>query len=267
MKKILSIIVALSLVFTISITAFAEDKTPLTPEQKAAREQFMSEHSAQVAELNTLRADTVAARNKNNELAKQVKEKIKTGLKQLKDQDLTKIKEAAQKNKSIIEQAKASNEQRKAILPQFKANREELKAAIKAGDTAKVKALNDRAQELRNQAQTFNTQITDVKNQVKANRDSVKPIKDELKAARESAKAVRDKVKPLVDKAKELHKKITDEEKQKKGLWETFKTNINAKDYSAAGDTFTKIIEMKRQILADINERTKILTDILSALN
>lgn len=258
MKKFLSLALTAAIMLGATTTAFAEGtdanaKTTLTPEQKEARQKFVPDYLEQMTKLTDLRAHTKTAQDENNKIADQIKEKHKALTSQNNKDSAEKIKAVLAQDKELAAQAKNLNTQRQDLKKKFQ-------EAVKNKD-AKT------AEDLKNQILNINSQIEKIREQIKANNDSIKPLKDQLKAYRDSLKAKKDQTKPLVDQSKSIIQKIKDEEKNKQALWQTFKSNIQAKDYAAAGNTLKSIIDAKAQILSDIKSRGAVLNKILGVLN
>lgn len=253
MKKILSIILTLLLISLFPISTFAEDaKTTLTPVQQAARQEFLKGYYDKMTKLTSLRAQTVSARQENNNLENQIKEKLKGLYGTLNKAQVDQIKALVQQNKDVVTQARALNEKRKPLVQQFK-------TAVKSRDTST-------AANLKNQILDLTQQIKDLKSKIAENRKSIEPLKSQIKTARDNIKALRDKIKSLQDQNKQLIQKINQEEKAKQDLWVTYHSQIQIKDYEAAGKTLDQILTAKADILTDIKARTEILKQILHSL-
>lgn len=259
MKRIISTILMVIMLLGTSTVAFAEGTTTspqpnLTSEQQQARDQFLSVYLDKMTKLADLRAQTKAAEDANNTIASQIKVKEKASTASQQNQDaIDKIKTVAQQNKDLVTQAKTLNTQRVTLRKQFD-------EAVKNRDTNTAASLKD-------QILSITNQIEGLRAQAKANMDSVQALKDQVKAYRDTVKAKQDKIKPLFQQAKDIHQKIVNEEKAKNALWGTYKQNIQAKDYTAAGNTLQSILDAKTQIIADIKARGDILNQILSNLN
>lgn len=252
MKKIVSTVLALSMLFGAAPIARAEEPPTqaITPEQQEARQKYLPIHLEKMTQLTDLRAQTEAAVENNNNLAKQIKEKI-TSQKQNQDA-IASIKAVIAKNKELTAQAKNLNTQRADALKQFR-------DAVKSKDASAAASAKDKVLAL-------NSQIESLRQQIKANIDSIKSQKDQLKAYRDALKSKRDQVKPLSEQAKSLREKIVSAEQAKQKLWETYKANINSKDYDSAANTLQSIIDTKANILKDIKARGEILANILNIL-
>ncbi|ERI95636.1 hypothetical protein HMPREF1982_00110 [Clostridiales bacterium oral taxon 876 str. F0540] len=258
MKKIVSLALTAAMLLGTATTAFAEGtdanaKTTLTPEQKEARQKFIPDYLELMTKLTDLRAQTKTAQDENNKIASQIKEKHKALTSQNNKDSVDKIKAVLAQDKDLTAQAKNLNTQRQDLKKKFQ-------EAVKNKD---AKA----AEDLKNQILSLNSEIEKIRQQIKSNNDSIKLLKDQLKAYRDSLKTKKDQIKPLSDQAKSVLQKIKDEEKSKQALWQTFKTNIQAKDYTTAENTLKSIIDAKTQIFSDIKSRGEVLNKILAVLN
>lgn len=255
MKKVISAVLALSMVLgTATISKAAGATTPLTPEQQEARQKYLPIHLEKMTQLTDLRTQTKTVVDNNNNLTKQIKDKVQSVKDSQQNKDtIASIKSTLQKNKDLVAQAKDLNNQRAEAQKQFK-------EAVKAKDTTAANAAKEKVLAL-------NSQIESLRQQIKANSDSVKPLKDQITALRNSVKSIKDQAKPLEQQAKDLRQKISEQEKAKNQLWQTYKSNIQAKDYTTAANTLQSIIDAKTKILADIKSRGDILNNILSVVN
>lgn len=254
MKKIVSLILTVLLIGLFPITAFAEDtKTTLTPEQQAARQAFLKDYYSKMATLTDLRAQTAAARQENTKLENQIKEKLKGLYGTLNKDQVNQIKTTLQQDKDLEAQARALNEKRKPLVEQFK-------TAVKNRDTSAAASLKDQILDL-------TKQIEDLRSKITSDRATMNPLKQQLKAARDKIQAIHDKIKSLQDQNKQIIRKINQEEKAKQGLWATYHSQIQARDYAAAGKTLDQILTAKANILTDIKARAEILKQILSTIN
>jgi chromosome segregation ATPase len=254
MKKVISTVLALSMVLgTATISKAAGTATPLTPEQQEARQKYLPIHLEKMTQLTDLRAQTKTAVDNNNNLAKQIKDKVQSLKASQQNKDsIASIKATLQKNKDLVAQAKDLNNQRADAQAKFR-------EAVKAKDTA---AAND----AKNTILNLNSQIESIRQQIKANSDSVKPLKDQITALRNSMKSLKDQIKPLEQQAKNLHDQIASEEQAKNQLWQTYKSNIQAKDYTTAATTLQSIIDAKTKILANIKASGDVLNNILGVV-
>lgn len=254
MKKIISIVLVILLIALFPIAAFAEDtKTSLTPGQKAARQAFLQDYYDKMAKLTELRAQTYKARQENKTLEEEIKEKLKGLYGTLNKEQVDQVKTIVQQNKDLETQAKALNQNRKSLVSQFK-------TAVKDRDTGK-------AADLKSQILDLTKQIEDLRAKVAANRTTIEPLKSQIKTSKDEIKALKDKVKSLQDQNKQLIQKINQEEKAKQELWTTYRSQIQSKDYTAAGKTLDQILTAKANILTDINTRTDVLKQILAAIS
>lgn len=256
MKRLLSTVLALSMVFSVGTITRAEEPTAdntLTQEQKDARQKYLPIHLDLMTKLTDLRAQTKAAVENNNGLGDQIKEKAKAFSSKQNQDTIAKLKSVVEDNKKLAEQTKGLHAQRVEALKQFR-------DAVKARNSADANAAKDKVTSLNNQIETLRQQI-------KANSDSVKSQKDQLKTLRDSIKAKKAEIKPLHEQAKALGQQINTAEQAKQKLWETYKANIKAKDYTNAASTLQSIIDAKANILKDIKARGEILTNLLGVLN
>lgn len=253
MKKIISLVLVVLLIGLFPVAAFADTKAAsLTPEQKEARQSFLQGYYDKMVKLSDLRAQTYAARQENANLEDQIKEKIKGLYGTLNADQVDQAKTIAQQNKDLVSQAKTLNQNRKDLVTQFR-------AAVKNRDT-------NTASNLKNQILDLTKQIEDIRAKVTANRATIEPLKSQIKTARNNIKALRDKIKSLQDQNRQLIQKINQEEKAKQELWTTYRSDIQSKDYAAAGKTLDQILTAKANILTDIKARTAILNQILNAI-
>ncbi|MBC8060330.1 MAG: hypothetical protein H7Y18_06650 [Clostridiaceae bacterium] len=252
MRKILSTILTMIMVLSISSNVFAAGNADsLTPDQKAAKDTFMSTFYTQWQTLVDLRLQTVKALEVNKALRTQIATAAKNSSTLDKD-SLAKIKTVALQNKDIVTQIKALDVQRKDLVTKWH-------AAVKAKDTSTMASLSD-------QIKGLNSQITTLKAQIKTNSDTIKPLKDQIKVYRDAVSKRKTTLTPLRQAEKTLHDKIVSEEKAKSALWTTYRAAIKNKDYAVAKTTFQSIIDAKKQILVDIKENTSNLNNILAAL-
>lgn len=256
MKKIISTVLALSMILGTSTITRAEEPasdSALTQEQKEARQKYLPIHLEKMTQLTDLRAQTKAAVESNNNIAKQIKEKAKSNSPKQNQEAIDNIKAVVAKNKELAAQAKTLHSQRLEAQKQFR-------DAVKARDTAAAASAKDKVTAL-------NSQIEALRQQIKTNSDSTASQKDQLKAYRDSLKSKKDQLKPLSEQAKSLNQKIKSGEEAKRKLWETYKANIKAKDYNAAATTLQSIIDAKASILVDIKARGEILNNMLSVVS
>jgi len=253
LKKIISIIITAVLLFSFSTVAFAEDEVKLTDEQKQERAKYIGIHADKKQALMELNSQKEAAVQESSNFSKQIKEKLKSLLVKNNEDSIAKIKANSAETKAIAEQAKTLQQQRLTLL-------KDLSTALQNKDAARVK-------EIKAQISGLSDSIKSIKEQVKTKKDSVKEDRDKVKASRDRAAQIKNQVKPILAQAKELNKKIDSEYQAKKALWETYKSNIEAKDYDAAAATLDKIIEAKRQIVADIKARADLLQNALDILS
>lgn len=251
MKKIISGILTFAVTLSLSTNVFAAGTATLTPDQKAARNTFMSTYYTQWQTLVDLRVQTNQAYAANKAISTNISAAVK-GTSSLDKDTLAKIKDTVQKNKDLAAQAKTLNAQRKDLVTKWH-------AAVKAKDTAAMSSLSD-------QIKSINDQIAALRAQIKSNSDAVKPLRDQIKAYRDAAAKTKTSLDPLKQAEKTQHDKIVSEEKAKNALWTTYNTDIKNKDYADAGTTFQSIIDAKKQILQDIQSNTTNLNNILAAV-
>jgi len=253
-KKFITVLLSAVLVLSTSNAVFAEDNTTsnLTEAQKIARQKFTSIYMDKMNQIVDLRIQTKEAVEKNNALTAQIKEKLKNQASMTAKDKIEKLKQLRDQSKELQTQARDLNKQRGELKKQYN-------DSVKKRDKAAMEKLQAQINDL-------TSKIEQLRQQIKTNNDLIKPIAQELKTYQTGRKDLKSKVKPLLDQAKELHKKIASEEQAKNKLWETYKTNIQAKDYDAAIATLDQIIAAKKQILSDIQGRTTIINNILSII-
>ena len=133
MKKIISILIALTLIAGTSTAAFAESgtagssasasissaaqSTNLTPEQQQARDAFLKVYFDLMNQLVALRQQTQAAVEANNSTVKQIKDLLKSKT-TISSDTLSELKDLASQRKSLTEQAKQLNQQRISLKSQ-----------------------------------------------------------------------------------------------------------------------------------------------------
>jgi chromosome segregation ATPase len=255
MKKFMVTLLTLSLIAGMSTVAFAEGdsttSTTLTSEQKQARDVYLTVHFEDMNQLVTLRKQTEEARDANNATSKLIQEKLKTQTTLNKD-SITKLKDLASQRKALVTQAKQVHEQRLAL-------REQYKAFVKAKDVEKMKSIEKQILDL-------NKQISDIKVKDEALRVQITPLQEQLKGMRDANKQLKIAIKTQLEQVKTIGETIKAQEQEKTQLWNTYKENINNKDYTAAGITFKAIIAKKTAILNNITQRGTILNQVLTSL-
>jgi chromosome segregation ATPase len=256
MKKFIVTLLTLSLIMGMSTVAFAEGDSKaspaaLTSEQKQAREAYLTVHFEDMNQLVALRKQTEEARDANNATSKLIQEKLKAQTTLNKD-SITKLKDLTSQRKTLVAQAKQIHVQRLAL-------REQYKVAVKAKDVEKMKSIET-------QILALNKQISDIKVKDEALKAQITPLQEQLKGLRDANKQLKEVIKNQLQQAKTIGETIKAQEQEKTQLWNTYKENINNKDYTAAGITFKAIIAKKTAILNNITQRGTILNQVLASI-
>lgn len=266
MKKIISVLVAISLITGTSTAVFADPSATgatastlgitqsknLTPAQQQARDAFLKVYYDLMNQLVALRQQTQSAVEANNSTLKQIKDKLKAKT-SISSDTLSKLKELAKQRKDLNSQAKNLHQQRVSLKSQYK-------DAVKAKDLEKMKSIEQQILDL-------NKKISDLKAQDDAIKAQIAPLKEQLKSLRDANKQLKSSVKTQLQQAKTIQETIKTQEQEKAKLWNTFRENIKDKDYTAAEATLKAIIDKKSAILDNIKQRGTILNQILSSLN
>lgn len=271
-KKLLSLILS-CVIMSIPTAAFAEGTTdatgnatpsitttettegsdttpvPVAKDNGAYQTYYSTVYMDKMTKIVEQRAQTKAAVEANEAVSSEIKKAYKGNTEPIEAQ----VKALRETIKNNVASAKEINQERIDL-------RQQLKSDIKAYNAGDMKIIQANYQALQAQASTL-------KDQIVKDRSSAKPLIAQLKDARDARKTLVSSVQTLIDQAKALRNKIVQEEAAKNQLWVTYKQNMQAKDYTAAGNTLQSIIDAKTQILSDINARGQILNQILSQIN
>lgn len=262
MKKTIISILTASLIMGTSTMAFAAENpttsgenssttvTQTTNQTSAAKQFKDTVYKEKMATIVDLRTQTKNALDAN----KAILDKIKSSLKALNPSSDLKgqVKSGQEKVKNDASQAKTLNQQRSDL-------RSKLQAAKEAKDTATINSIKAQIKDL-------DSQITAIKNQSQTDKSAVQPLTTQLKASNDARKQKLQQLQPLIQQNKDLHQKIAQEEADKNKLWESYKAQVKAKDFTSAGNTLQSIIDAKTQIINDIKAKGDVMNQILNML-
>jgi len=264
MKKLISMLITLSLIGGSSTVTFAAGNSTtttsnaastqaanLTPQQQQARDAFLKVYFDDMNQLVALRQQTQTAVDANNGVAKQIKDKLKAKI-TISSDTITQLKDLVSQRKILIDQAKQFQTQRISLRSQYE-------DAITAKDITKMKSIEQ-------QILALNNSVSDVKAKDAGIKAQITPMQSQLKTMRDTNNQLKADVNTALSQAKAIEATIKTQEQEKAQLWSTYKENMKSKDYSAAETTFKAIIDKKSSILDNIKQRGTILNQILSSL-
>lgn len=263
MKKTIISVLTASLILGTSTIALAADNTSAssinnstsvaqTAGQTSAKKQFYSTvYKDKMAAITDLRTQTKNALASN----KAISDKIKSAMKSMStSSDLqTQVKAGKEKLQNDSAQLKTLVQQRNTLHSQ-------LETAKKAKDTSTINSLQA-------QIKSLSSQIETAKQQYQTDKSAVQPLTTQLKTANNARKQRLQQLQPLIQQNKDLHQKIAQEEAAKNKLWESYKAQVKAGDFTSAGNTLQSIIDAKTQILNDIKTKGDTLNQLISSIN
>ncbi len=244
MKKVFGIIIALIL-FTICSGnfIFAQDNSTMD------RKSFIEEYLNKMDVILDLVKQTETARDKNNDLSKQIKNNFNNEERTTVKSKVDEIRNVQQTNRDLVDQAKTYINNRNDA-------RNNWQNAVKNRDT-------ELANTYRNQIDDLTSKIKDVRSEIKTNKDKIDPLINDVRNYRNNNKTKIDNAAPLFEKITATQLQITNKINEKDRLWITFSDNIRAKSYDSALSVMDQIITLKKEILDDINSKNSVLNEIL----
>lgn len=245
MKKIISLVLAIILLFSGNIIVYGQEIN-----QSTERSKFVNSYIDKMQTIVDLRMQTQAAISSNNEIVKQIRALIKDSNRVSVENKVDQIKVIHQTSKDLLNQAKIYATQRTDLRNQWQ-------DALRDRDTAKATAN-------KNQINELTKKIEDIRIKIKENNALIKPLIEEVKAYREANKAKIEQIKALISKTATIQDKIASEKLSKDKLWQDFSTYVKEKNYAQAIIVIDSIISEKQSILADIQSKNAILNDILN---